>query len=288
MLHIKGASAVSEDGINMLLPRIITIIIGLPLLLLCIHWGGIPYVAIITGIILLGLREFYRMAINGGYDAQPVIGQLAGLIMLGCMLWSGTQIGVHQDNIVVSLCVIFFLMIVFFRELFSSSFRTSLLRISLTFAGVFYIVWTLGHLCLIRELKPLGREYTYLLFFVIWAVDLMAYVVGKKLGRFKLAPWASPGKTIEGTIGGICAGVAAGLFMQPLMFHNIPIARIASLSFFIGVFAQFSDLSESVVKRSFGVKNASALLPGHGGILDRFDSFIFTAPLLYYYLLMQG
>ncbi|MFH1378673.1 MAG: phosphatidate cytidylyltransferase [bacterium] len=287
-MSINSVNGVLEDETNMLLPRLITILVGLPLLVMCIHWGGIPFVLLIAGIILLGLREFYRMAIQGGYDAQSFLGTLAGVLILGCMLWSGSHAGVHKENIIISICIAGLFIVFFTRELFSKSLRQSLLRVSITFFGIFYVVWTLGHLCLLRELRPLGREYTYFLFFIIWTVDFMAYVAGKKFGRFRLNSKVSPGKTIEGTMGGIISGVLIGVFLQPIIFPDMPIMNIAVMSLCIGIAAQFSDLSESVIKRSFGVKDSSDLLPGHGGILDRFDSFIFTAPLLYYYLLLQG
>ncbi len=269
----------------MILPRLITMLVGLPLLIVCIHGGGIPFFVLITGIIILGQREFYRMAMMGGYDAQPWIGQIFGILMLGSLLWNGTWLGYGSRNAPVSLLVMIMLIVMFVRELFSHSMRQSVLRISITYLGIFYVVWTLGHLCLLRELRPLGREYTYFLFIVVWVVDIMAYIIGKRYGRFKLAHTISPGKTVEGTVGGIISGMIAGLILQPLILYQWSPLHCMILSLGIGLLAQVSDLAESILKRSFGVKDASALLPGHGGILDRFDSFIFAAPLFYYYLL---
>ena len=270
----------------MLLPRLITAIVGLPLIIVSIHWGGVPFFILVAGIIALGLREFYRMAGEGGYSTQPWIGQICGFVFFGAMIWNGTKFKFDAETILIPLLLTIILMVLFVRELFSSSLRQSILRIGITLLGIFFVVWTLGHLCLLRELRPFGREYTYFLFVVIWTVDTMAYIIGKRFGKFKLASQISPGKTIEGTLGGIVAGVVLSAILQPIVFYQMSPTRIMMLAFGIGVCAQISDLAESLLKRSFGVKDSSTLLPGHGGILDRFDSFIFTAPLFYYFLVL--
>jgi phosphatidate cytidylyltransferase len=259
----------------------------MPLLLLCMYSGGIPFVILIAVIIVFGQREFYCMAMENGYDAQPWLGQILGLILFASMLWSGTRLFGPE----LSATALVFTVIIgsaFIREMFAVDLRYSILRISITLLGIFFVSWSFGHLCLLRELRPWGREYTYFLFIIVWTVDSAAYAVGSRFGRYKLVPNVSPGKTIEGTVGGIIAGLLAGLMLQPLMmsrFLNPLDTMILALG--IGICAQISDISESVMKRAFGVKDSSVLLPGLGGILDRFDSFILTAPLLYYYILLK-
>ncbi|MBD3272590.1 MAG: hypothetical protein GF384_08665, partial [Elusimicrobia bacterium] len=170
---------------NMLLPRFVTVLVGLPILLVSIHWGGIPLFIFFTGVVFLGLREFYHMAVHGGYDAQPHVGLIAGLTLYGCMIWSGSSFTFGLETLVIPVIFTLIIMTIFIREILGFSLRHSMLKISITFFGVFYVVWTLGHVCLLRELRPLGREYAYFLFGVIWVVDIMGYLIGKRFGRHK-------------------------------------------------------------------------------------------------------
>jgi len=155
----------------------------------------------------------------------------------------------------------------------------------------------LGHLLLLRDLRLVagegnrfvGREIVFFLFITIWSVDIGAWLIGRSFGRFPLAPRLSPKKTWEGALGGTLVGCAVGWFMRETFLESAlgPVEAIL-YAFLIAVFAQMSDLMESMIKRSFGAKNSSELLPGHGGILARFDSFIFAAPFFYYILLGTG
>jgi phosphatidate cytidylyltransferase len=117
----------------------------------------------------------------------------------------------------------------------------------------------------------------YFLFIVIWSIDTGAYAVGVKLGKHKLSQNISPKKTLEGALGGIAVGIIVSILCGFILESLV-------LGIFLAFSSQFSDLAESLLKRDVGLKDTSNLLPGHGGMLDRFDSFLFTAPLLYYYL----
>ena len=153
------------------------------------------------------------------------------------------------------------------------------------FPQAFFIPWTLGHLVLIRNLRPDGMGYVFFLFFVIWMLDTGAYFVGTKFGRKPLAHMASPKKTLEGAVGGVATGIITAMLCKLIFFNSsMPFPEAAMLGLLIAVVSQFSDLAESVIKRDVGVKDSADLLPGHGGMLDRFDSFLFASPLLYYYL----
>jgi phosphatidate cytidylyltransferase len=132
------------------------------------------------------------------------------------------------------------------------------------------------------RLKTLGIYYPLILLMIIWASDTAAYLVGKSLGRHKLAPAVSPKKTVEGFVGAI-----AGAVLITLVFHKAIDLTIMSALYsgiILGILGQLGDMLESVAKRVFGVKDSSGLFPGHGGILDRLDSFLLTAPFLYHYV----
>jgi phosphatidate cytidylyltransferase len=159
-------------------------------------------------------------------------------------------------------------------------------NIAITLLGTLYIGWLFSYLVLLRALTPHGA-FLFLLMFTVWANDTVAYFFGKKFGRTQLSPYISPKKTVSGAVAGFLAALAVGyvfgmIFEKTFVPVNWPHYLI--MGALIGIIGQISDLSESLIKRDAGVKDSSNLVPGHGGVLDRMDSFIFTAPVLYYYL----
>lgn len=154
--------------------------------------------------------------------------------------------------------------------------------IGIVFFGAVYLSFTLNHISLLREER--GPFYIYYLFSVIFIGDTGAYLVGKLIGKRKMAPIASPKKTWEGSIGGIITACLGGLLAQQLLIPELGLIKGIVFALLIHAAAQLSDPLESLFKRAVGVKDSSHLLPGHGGFLDRVDSLILAAPF-YYYLL---
>ena len=173
-----------------------------------------------------------------------------------------------------------------FRSIFIKRSAMAVANIAITLLGMLYIGWLFSYLVFLRALTPHGA-YLFLLMFAIWGNDSAAYIIGKKFGKKQLSPVISPNKTIEGSIAGLVVAIATSLAFG-LLFERAFITQTwmhyAVIGAIIGVFGQISDLSESLIKRDAGVKDSSKIVPGHGGVLDRMDSFIFTAPLLYYYV----
>jgi phosphatidate cytidylyltransferase len=149
--------------------------------------------------------------------------------------------------------------------------------------GVLLIGWGLSHLILIRNLE-VGHLYIILLCAVVWLSDAAAMYVGKALGRHRMAPAISPGKTWEGAAASLVSGMIVALLGARLL--SLPLSLLQSVAFggIISCVAQVSDLSESLLKRYVGVKDSGALIPGHGGLLDRIDSLFLAAPLAFYLL----
>ena len=127
-----------------------------------------------------------------------------------------------------------------------------------------------------------GAAYLWLAFLGTWASDTFAYFVGTYLGKHKLCPLISPGKTIEGAIGGMIGSVIAIMLLGVLF--KLPVYHCIIMGILVGIAAPLGDLVESAIKRFAGVKDSGQILPGHGGILDRFDSILFTVPAIYYYM----
>jgi phosphatidate cytidylyltransferase len=153
-------------------------------------------------------------------------------------------------------------------------------------AGVLYIALPLSYLVLLSEVQE-GRRWIIFLLAVTWANDTLAFMTGRTLGRHRLSPEISPGKTVEGALGGIAGGVVAAFVFGSYAETGVPVAALLVLSVAIGIIGIAGDLSESLLKRGAGVKDSGAILPGHGGVLDRIDSLIFPIPVVYYFVVWQ-
>jgi phosphatidate cytidylyltransferase len=149
--------------------------------------------------------------------------------------------------------------------------------------GLLYVAGPFALLLMLRGEQD-GRALLYLLL-LVWVSDSSAYFIGRALGRHKLAPRLSPGKTVEGTVGSVVVTVVVGFWLFRMLFGSLDLAPLHGLLVPLGVnlAAQLGDLAESALKRAAGVKDSSALLPGHGGILDRVDALLFATPALWYY-----
>ncbi len=153
---------------------------------------------------------------------------------------------------------------------------------ALTLAGFLYVPLLLGHLILMRNLSH-GVQLIFLLFLLVMSGDTGAYYVGRSLGRRKLYPLVSPNKSVEGALGGLAGSLLGAVIAGRTFFPELTMGDCFLMALVIGPLGQMGDLFESLLKRSFGVKDSGTIIPGHGGILDRLDSILFAAPALYYY-----
>ncbi len=262
--------------------RLLSSIIGIPLIITAIYLGGPVYLLLIEIIIITGLAEFFNLANVSSRSLRLTSFMAVLLLSLLIYLNNGQNQSYHHNP--ADLLTTIFLTVIILITVFSGSAVVSWQQTALAFTGVYYLGWTLSYLLLIREEFPLGREYTYLLFLTIWAVDITAYLMGKRFGKNKLAPAISPNKSWEGAGSGILAGLIAGSIMKIVLLPQKPWLPTLALVLAITIIAQLSDLAESSLKRNFATKDSGRLIPGHGGILDRFDSFILTGPIVYYFI----
>ena len=154
------------------------------------------------------------------------------------------------------------------------------------FFGVLYITLCFYPALPIRFEFSDGLHWTLLALLVIWGGDTFALVIGKKFGKNPFAPVLSPNKTKEGALAGLLAGIGIAVALQWFLFNELPLGHVIAVSILLGIFGQLGDLAESMIKRAAGIKDSSNLIPGHGGVLDRMDSLLFSFPLLYAYLLL--
>jgi phosphatidate cytidylyltransferase len=231
---------------------------------------------LLTLVVGLALSEYYRLLATRGLPCWGWLGVGIGLVF-PLTFYVG---GMASQAALASAIIVSFVTGLFARE----ELATSLQSVALTLLGVFYIGWLLSHVVLLRLLTE-GVNYVFYIFGVVWLGDAAAMGLGRWLGRHKLAAAISPRKTIEGAIGGLIGSVSAALLGGMWLLEHVTLMQCLVLGGLLAIFGQLGDLSESLLKRSVGVKDSGGLIPGHGGVLDKIDGILFSAPALYYYVL---
>jgi len=258
-------------------------IIFVPLLIFLAWNGGLTFLTFVAVQVTIGLIEFYAMMRGRGLRPYRRLGVVASL----ALLWVCYQRHVPYVGFLTTAV----LLLVLALELRRPEARQRVEDIAVTCFGVLYVGWLSAHLVLLRELPWSagtsyrdGAAFVLLAFFVTWSCDTGAYAVGRVFGRNR--PWAqiSPRKSIEGSIGGWVMAVVAALVARAWFAPFLRLVDALVIGLLVGVFAQVGDLVESLLKRDARHGDSSDLIPGHGGVLDRFDSLFFAAPVVYYYL----
>jgi phosphatidate cytidylyltransferase len=184
-----------------------------------------------------------------------------------------------------TLLLVITLTLLTYRVVRPATMVDALPTIAILVFGLVYVGSTMGHLLWLRGL-PSGELLVIYLLIVTWISDTGAYYAGRTLGRHSLAPTISPKKTVEGLIGGLLAAIAAGSLCAAWFLPSFSLLDGLATGLLIALVGVIGDLAESVLKRSAGVKDSGSLLPGHGGMLDRLDSLLFSGPVFYYYVLL--
>ena len=257
----------------MLKTRIITAVIGIPLLLFILYQGGLAWTALFVLLGVIALYEYLAMMKIHGQSPQ----YLPAYALLFLMLLR-TQAGSYFTPLLMAIVLLIVLECVLLYPKFD------LEDIAQTFLGAFYIGFLLSFALLIQDL-PKPFLTILLVFLVTWGSDIGGYLFGRLWGKTKMAPLLSPNKTWAGAAGGvIMASIAAAGLVYSFPLGGFSLARIMTLAVLGSVAAQLGDLFESAMKRCFGVKDSGHIIPGHGGVLDRFDSFMLVLPVIYYFI----
>lgn len=278
---------------QMLKKRVITALLGIPLLITII-WYGEPWFTILVALWgLLAAFEFYRMVAASKVSPLTCFGLIWTLLFI---------LSPHFDYatltpLLLTSAVILSLIWLLLRRQKEGAF----IGWTWTIGGILYIGWLLSHFVALRGgYHPLsiteaaGRNWVFLALFTTFASDTAAFFVGRALGKHHLAPRISPGKTWEGAIAGVFGAIIVSLFFSlpqlftipnPLYLQDFSYWQAILLGLLVSLFGQLGDLVESLLKRNMGVKESGKLIPGHGGVLDRIDSVVFAGIVVYYYVI---
>jgi phosphatidate cytidylyltransferase len=267
------------------LKRWLTSILLLPVIIFLIIRGGSPFFILIGVVCLVSLWEYFAITFHGRPKNKVIVhsGLILGFLMV---------LTAHQGTVAGILWVISLnLLVCAFASVAMSKPESSLIEcVPSQVHGMIYIPLFLSFLVLLRNQEN-GASWILLILCVIFAGDTGAFYIGTYLGRHKLIPWISPGKTIEGAVGGILANIAMGTLIN-FIFPRLPWGMAMEslpwglgVLFFvvIGLVGQLGDLYESQFKRAANIKDSGVILPGHGGILDRIDALLFAAPAAYFF-----
>jgi phosphatidate cytidylyltransferase len=244
--------------------------------LLIIAFGSAEVLAaLITLFIVVGIWEYNGIVFGHGFLKEKIESLIFAILIPGVVF-----LGNNQLLIALLAFAIMVVFIVFLWRVNETNFDVSL--VAKVIFGIVYIPLLTSHFILLRKLDS-GIYWVLLVLVIAIVGDTVALYVGKYFGERKLIPLVSPGKTVEGTIGLILGAIIATSVFGYFLFPDISIVHFLILGLVGSIIGQLGDLCESAIKRNYGKKDASSLLPGHGGLMDRMDSLIFVAPFVYYY-----
>ncbi|MFZ7132093.1 MAG: phosphatidate cytidylyltransferase [Eubacteriales bacterium] len=261
-----------------MIKRILTAVIGIPLLIYIINSGGIIFFISLMIVSSVGLWEYSKSVNKNKQIKINYILEISLGIFLLCIF--------NYKSEWVVPGVVFSFMMIFVYEIIKG--KADILQGIFSFFGIMYIPILFGHILLFQTLRH-GMLILWLVFIICFSTDTFAYLIGIRFGKHKLCPNISPKKSVEGAIAGTIGSVIMSLTYGYLLnFFNLldfSLYYYFILAFITSILSQFGDLTASLIKRYFGVKDFGNILPGHGGVLDRFDSIIFAAPIVYYFTL---
>lgn len=296
MDSVNAASAGSPANKGSLVTRLLSALVLLPLLIFVVWWGMWPVIITVAIATVISLFELYSAFQAGGFRPRHWVGVIISVSMVAGVAF---QPWFSLDLIPMVLAGATILSLLSELRQNDEDNHNALASWALTYTGALYTSWLLSHFILLRTidtplkpsiLSPLGFDsgssWVYYVLAVTFLQDTFAYFAGRHFGRHKLAPILSPKKTWEGAIGGMLGAVVASLVAAWLWGLPIGWGAAVFLGIVGGLVGPLGDLSESLIKRRVGVKDIGKIIPGHGGVLDRADSLLFTAPVLYYLILL--
>ena len=255
----------------------ITALILLPVVILAILKGG-PFVfaCLLSIFTFIGLKEFYHMALPDR-TLEAWLAATCGCILIFVPFLGGERLALAG---ITALFLSFALLFLFRIRNIADAAR----EVAFAALGFLYIPLLLMHLVMLHR-TTYGWQWLLVIMLIVMTNDSAAYYTGCAFGKHRLYPLVSPKKSIEGALGGVLGSIGGTLLAKFTFFPQLSLGDALLTAIFIGILGQTGDLFESLLKRSFGVKDSGNSIPGHGGVLDRLDSIIFAAPAMYYYVI---
>lgn len=276
----------------MLRTRVMSSVVGLALLIGVVLLGREAFALAIFAVALIGMNEYYNSVSNAGYKPIRVLGYITCLPIAFIGIYGRFDTLQGYADLFKSINYFSFALYVIVIALFSSAIfyhnKYNIADIALTVLGMLYVSFLFSFIVLTRNLIN-GGFYIWLIFIGAWATDTAAYFTGRFFGKIKMLPAVSPNKTLEGSIGGIFGSLLAITLYGFILVKaghtgGIPIYHFAIMGVLSGTISQLGDWTASAIKRYMKLKDFGNIFPGHGGVLDRFDSIMFIAPLIYFYI----
>ena len=288
-------------NLKTLTTRALTAVVFVAVLLSCILFSYVSFAALFFLVSVWGLYEFYQLAEKLGARPYKAIGLLAGALLISYAILqnSYSAVTMHAQWL---LPVVFVVMFLIFIVGLLDKHSNTVLNIAYTLMGLIYAVVPFMFLLFISciqtdhftftplndvpwydQLAPYNFHYVLGIILLIWASDTGAYLVGSLIGKNKLYERISPGKTWEGSVGAALLNIGCAYIIST-WFPELALRHWIVISILVSIFGTIGDLVESMLKRQAGVKDSGKIMPGHGGILDRFDSLLFVSPFIYAYL----
>ena len=256
--------------------RIITAVIAAALFIPFVVYGHLPFTILVYAMAAVGLFEMLRMKGLSFFSVPGLLGFLAMCVVLMPREWAIKVEDATSFSQLEYLSIFVLLLLIY----------TVVVKNKVTFDAVAFIVASVFYVGVgfhyFISTRTEGIAYIVFALVIVWSTDSGAYFVGRKLGKHKLWPEISPKKTIEGFVGGIVIAVIATVIFQYFAQLDVNYGLLLLVAVVASMIGQLGDLVESAIKRQYGVKDSGNILPGHGGILDRFDSLIFVLPLLHF------
>ncbi|HEX3581164.1 MAG TPA: phosphatidate cytidylyltransferase [Thermoanaerobaculia bacterium] len=260
--------------------RELTALIASPVAIWIVGWShSLVFDATVTLCALLALHEFLILGRRKGFHLPVVLCILVAIFILAAFILEpiSVEMGVFAALLLIPASY------VFAKGGPEGSIAEALPSSAIAVMATLYVGMLGGSLIRMRSDFPVGPKLVFFLLIVVWIGDAGAYYTGKSLGRHKLSPRISPKKTVEGLVGGIATSIVAAVVIHYTFFPEFPLPHAMIAGVILSACGVVGDLAESLWKRSADVKDSGTLIPGHGGVLDRFDSIFFTAPILYTY-----
>jgi phosphatidate cytidylyltransferase len=268
----------------MLGKRLLTAAIGIPFAIYVVNYGGLLFYFVANLLALAGIWELLAMFRRRGFTPSFAISFISGLLMLAVANFGNFD---EMSFLITALIISSLCMLILRKN------SLPVPDAAITILSTLYVGWLFAFLILLRNIStdiittPLGQisagaAFTWMALIATWANDTSAFFIGSAIGKHKLCPEISPGKTVEGAIGGLAGSLIVSVFLG--MLTHIPLIHTVILGLLMGVLGPVGDLVESSFKRYAEVKDSGNIFPGHGGVLDRFDSLLFVIPVVYYYL----